>query len=77
LRYYYKALIIYEKENSSKDSINCAKTLQNIGNVDRELAKYDEAHQYYIRALKIYEKNSKISINCASTFDDIGCAYKE
>jgi hypothetical protein len=41
------------------------------------LTKYDEAHVYYARALKIYETDNKISVNCASTFDDMGCAYKE
>lgn len=33
LEFYNRALNIYEKDDNHRESINCAKTLQNIGNI--------------------------------------------
>lgn len=46
-----------------KESIECANTLNNIGNVYKEQEHLDEALEYHNKALKIYEKvNGKDSI---------------
>jgi len=65
-------LSIYEKLKG-KESIDCANTIQSIGNVYDNQNKFNEAIRFYNRALTIKERvKGKESVESAITLKNIG-----
>jgi tetratricopeptide (TPR) repeat protein len=68
-------LNIYEKEKTSKESVNYATTLYNIGRANYDEGKYNESLKSTNKALVIYEKENNESMSCALCLDIIGNVY--
>jgi tetratricopeptide (TPR) repeat protein len=66
-------LNIYEAQPYSKESINCAKTLNNIGLIYKIQGKLEDSLESYLRSIRIFEKIAgSESIECGRTYHQIG-----
>jgi nephrocystin-3 len=69
-QYYQQALAIFE--NLAPNSLEMARTLNNLGNVAADRGDLARAEQYYQQALAIFEKLAPNSLQMASTLNNLG-----
>jgi len=67
--------MVYETVKG-KEAVECASSLVNIGNLHENNIKFNEALQYYNKALSIFERvEGKESLYYAKTLSNVGNLY--
>lgn len=76
LKCYFNSLEFYQKEKNEQNEINIANLENNIGNIYKDIKKYDKALEYFFKA-KVGKAKYKQYTSLVSTLSNIGDIYVE
>ena len=76
LKCYFNSLEFYKKEKNEQNEINIANLENNIGNIYKDIKKYDKALEYFFKA-KVGKSKYKMYTSLVATLSNIADIYVE